>query len=76
MLFHVTATHSDNCPGYHRELLPPMLEAIEGSGGLATELGIKVHFMVNPAPKHMSYILLETEDSLRIPLWANSFPYK
>jgi hypothetical protein len=53
-----------------------MLEAIEGSGGLATELGIKVHFMVSAASKHMSYILLETEDSLRIPLWANSFPYK
>ena len=77
MLFHVTATHSaDNCPGYNRELMPPMLEAIEGSGDLAIELGIKVHFMVSAAPKHVSYILLETEDSSRIPLWANSFPYK
>ena len=77
MLFHVTATHSaDNCPGYNRELMPPMLEAIEGSSDLATELGIKGHFMVSAAPKHVSYILLETDDSSRIPLWANSFPYK
>jgi len=32
--------------------------------------------MVSAAPKHVSYILLETDDSSRIPLWANSFPYK
>jgi hypothetical protein len=56
--------------------MQPMLEAIGGSGDLATELGIKVHFMVSAAPKHVSYILLETEDSSQIPLWANSFPYK
>ena len=77
MLFHVTATHTaNNCPGYNRELMPPMLDAIEASGDLATELGIKVLFMVSAAPKHVSYILLETEDSTRIALWVNSFPYK
>ena len=32
MLFHITATHTeDNCPGYNRELMPPMLDAIEAS---------------------------------------------
>ena len=51
MLFHVTATHSaDNCPGYNRELMPPMLEAFEGSRDLATELGIKVHLWLAPLP--------------------------
>ena len=53
-----------------------MFEAKEGSGDLASELGIKVHFMVSAAPKHASYILLETECSSRIEPWVNSFSYK
>jgi len=67
MLFHITATHTeDNCPGYNRELMPPMLDAIEASGDLAKELGLNILFMVSAAPKHASYILMETEDSSKI----------
>ena len=77
MLFHVTATHTaDNCPGYNPDLMPGTVEAIEGYEALASELGIKVHFLVNGAPEHVTYALLETEDSSRIALWANSFPFK
>ena len=55
MLFHITATHTaDNCPGYNRELMPALIEAIEKSDAVASELGIKVHFMVNAAPEHVS----------------------
>ena len=43
---------------------------------MASELGIKVHFMVNAAPEHVTYALLETEDSSRIALWTTSFPFK
>ena len=69
MLFHITATHTaDNCPGYNRELMPAPVEAIENSDALASELGIKVHFMVNAAPEHVIYALVETEDSSRIAL--------
>ena len=77
MLFHITATHTeDNCPGYNRELMPPMLDAIEASGDLAKELGLNILCMVSAAPKHASYILMETEDSSKIGAWVNSFPYK
>ena len=77
MLFHITATHTaDNCPGYNRELMPALVEAIENSDALASELGIKVHFMVNAAPEHVIYALVETEDSSRIALWTSSFPIK
>ena len=77
MLFHITATHTaDNCPGYNRELMPPLVEAIEKSDTVASELGIKVHFMVNAAPEHVIYALVETEDSSRIALWTSSFPMK
>ena len=77
MLFHITATHTeDNCPGYNPELMPGMVEAIEKSDNVASELGIKVHFMVNAAPEHITYALVETEDSSRIAFWTTSFPMK
>ena len=77
MLFHVTATHvPDDGPGYNREVMPSMVEAIEKSDALASELGIKIHFMVNGAPEHVTYALLETEDSSRIAFWTSSFPFK
>ena len=75
MLFHLTATHTaDNCPGYNRERMPAVIEAIEASEARAKELGVKVHFMVNAAPKHIIYALLEAENVAGIALWANSFP--
>ena len=77
MLFHITATHTaDNCPGYNRELMPGLVEAVEKSEAVASELGIKVLFMVNAAPEHVTYALLETEDSSRIAFWTSSFPFK
>ena len=75
MLFHMTATHTaDNCPGYNHERMPAVIEAIESSDARAKELGIKVHFMVNAAPKHVIYALLEAENVGAIALWGNSFP--
>ncbi len=77
MLFHLTATHTvDNCPAYNRERMPAVVEAIEASEVRAKELGIKVHFMVNAAPKHVVYALLEAENVAAIALWGNSFPIK
>ena len=77
MLFHVTATHTEeNCPGYNPELMPALVEAIENSNSVASELGIKVHFLVNGAPEHVTYGLLETDDSSRLAFWTTSFPFK
>ena len=77
MLFHLTATHStDDCPAYNRERMPAMIEATEGSKARAKELGIKIHFVVNAAPKHVIYALLEAENVAGIALWVNSFPMK
>ena len=53
-----------------------MLEAVEKSDAVASELGIKVHFLVNGAPEHVTYALVETEDSSRIAFWTGSFPIK
>ena len=53
-----------------------MVEAIENSDAVASELGIKVHFLVNGAPEHVTYALVETDDSSRIAFWTTSFPFK
>ena len=77
MLFHLTATHTaDDCPAYNHERMPAVIEAIEGSDARAKELGIKIHFVVNAAPKHVIYALLEAENVGGIALWVNSFPIK
>ena len=77
MLFHITATHTaDDCPGYNPEAMPGTVEAIENSDAVAGELGIKVHFLVNGAPEHATYALVETDDSSRLMLWTSSFPFK
>ena len=42
MLFHVTATHTeDNCPIYHPEKMPEVLASFDRLEGLAEELGVK-----------------------------------
>ncbi len=39
MLFHVTATHTvDDCPGYHHEKMPAILEGAENNYSLANFL--------------------------------------
>jgi len=77
MLFHITATHSpDNCPGYDPKAMAGVVKAIEGSEALAKKLGVTVHFMVNGAPKHVIFALVEAEDSTPIALWTNAFPIR
>ena len=63
MLFHVTATHTEeNCPGYHHEMMPTVLAAAEKQEETAKELGVKVHFFLNGAPEHVFYALIETDN--------------
>ena len=55
MLFHITATHTvDHCPGYHPEMMPGIVEALENLENTARETNVTVHFMVNAAPEHVT----------------------
>ena len=64
MLFHVTATHTvDDCPGYHHEKMPAILEGAEKMDDLAKQFNVKVHFLLNGAPEHVFYALLEAENN-------------
>ena len=63
MLFHVTATHTEeNCPAYNLDRMPELIKAGERSEEMAKQLNIKVHFFVNGAPEHVFYALLEADN--------------
>ncbi len=75
MLFHVTMTHTeDNCPGYHRERMPEVLEAFESGEAIAKELNVKVHSFVWCPPDHVAFVLLEAYNLNAISRYVFSIP--
>lgn len=77
MLFHITATHTpENCPGYHRELMPGIVEALEGIETTANNLGVKIHFLVNGAPEHVSFLLVEADSPSSVAFLTTSIPFQ
>jgi len=63
MLFHVTATHSDdNCPGYNLETIPEVLKGLEGREAIAREQSVKIVGMWSAAPEHTFYMLLDASN--------------
>ena len=77
MLFHVTMTHSeDNCPGYHPEQMPKLLEVGEQMPTIAKDLGVKVHSFVWGAPEHVAFALLEADTVGAITQYVNRIPLR
>ena len=77
MLFHVTASHTpEECPGYNTDRMPEFLGGAAALQDKAKELNIKVHFMVNAAPEHVMYALLEANDPYSVALFLTSVPFK
>ncbi len=64
----------EDCPGYNPELMSKMGEVGPKMEQLAKELGVKVHFVVNAAPAHIAFALLETDDYSNIFKLLNSNP--
>ena len=63
MLFHVTATHTEeNCPGHNLDKMPDLVAASERSEEVAKQFGVKVHSLLNAAPEHVMYAVLETDN--------------
>ena len=75
MLFHVTMTHTeDNCPIYHREKMPGVLEAQENLDALGKELNVKLHYFTWCSPKHVAFVLLEADSLSAISRFVFSIP--
>jgi hypothetical protein len=62
MLFHATMTHTaDNCPNYHSEMMPGVLEAYENLEALGKELNVKLRYFTWCGPDHLAFVLLEAD---------------
>lgn len=77
MLFHVTMTHTpDNCPAYHRETMPDVINGMDKLEAAAKELNVKVHYLLWGAPDHVAYALLEADSIGVIALYVNAIPIR
>lgn len=75
MLFHITMTHTeDNCPAYHHERMPEVLDAFENLETLGKELNVKQHYFVWCTPDHVAYVLLEADSMAAVSRYVFSIP--
>lgn len=78
MLFHVTATHSeDNCPGYNAELIPGVLKGLEARDKIAKSHNVKLVGFWSAAPEHTFYAIVEGDNLSDIDrLFDEATPFK
>lgn len=73
MLVHVTMTHTpDNCPAYHAEMMPAMIDSLEKLEQLGKDLHVKAHALLWGAPDHVAYAVLEADNLGAIARYLNS----
>ena len=77
MLFHVTATHTvDDCPGYNPGMFPELVPALENMRNVAKEHGVTIHWVVNAAPEHVTYMLVEADSPASLAFVTTTVPLK
>lgn len=77
MLFHITMTHTPNeCPGYDPDKMKEMVEAPSKMEALAKQLNIKALFLVNGAPEHVVFALLEADSPAAVLQYVHAIPIK
>jgi hypothetical protein len=73
MLFHVVMTHSaDNCPAFHTERMPAVLDSLEKLEKVGEELRVKAHALLWGAPDHVAFAILEADNLGAIGRYLNS----
>jgi hypothetical protein len=73
MLFHVVMTHSaDNCPAFHTERMPAVLDSMERLEKVGEEVGVKAHALLWGAPDHVAFAVLEADDLVALGRYLNS----
>ena len=67
MLFLVQMRHDGaHCPGYHSELLPKWVEALERRDEVAAQLGVKLHGMYSAMPEHLEIAIVEADAATQV----------
>ena len=77
MLFHIAMTHTvDECPGYNHDKMPELLAAGAKMEELGKKLNVKVHFLVNGMPEHVSYALVEADSPTSVAFFLADIPLR
>ena len=78
MLFHVTMTHTpEDCPLYaSAEEGAEFRAALADLSGVLTKHEIDLRFLVNGAPEHVFYALLEAENVDSVVGFMGAFPLR
>ncbi len=78
MLFHVTATHSeDNCPGYNLELIPTVVKGLKAREEIARKHGVKLLGGWSAAPDHTFFFIVDANSSHDIDMFVTeATPFK
>jgi hypothetical protein len=73
MLFHVVMTHTaDNCPAYHTEKMPAVIDSLDKLAKIGEELGVKAQTLLWGAPDHVAFAVLEADDLGAVGRYLNS----
>ena len=66
-LFHITLVHDGaHCPGYHPEMQPALLQALEKREEIAGRYGVKIRTMLNAAPDHVIFVIAEADSPMQL----------
>lgn len=78
MLFHITATHTeDNCPGYNVEQIPGVLKGIESRNKIAKRNKVNILGFWSGAPEHSFYMVLDANSPRDIDMFLmEATPFK
>ncbi len=76
-LFHVTVWHdAAHCPGFHRELMGPVIEALESREEIASRYGVTLVGFYSGAPEHRDFLIVEAETPMSVATFTTEMlPY-
>ena len=73
----MTATHTpDECPGYNHDKMQALIAGVADAKTVAQDLNIKVHFSVNGAPEHVTFLLLEADSAVAVARFVTAIPMR
>ena len=72
MLFYVRCHHTaDNCPGFHPEIIGPMMERLARRDDIAKECGVRLHGYWSALPEHSEMMIAEADTAAAVAMFLS-----
>jgi hypothetical protein len=66
---------TDDCPAYHTEKMPEVMEGFKNLEAKGKELNVKQHYFVWCPPNHTAFLLLEADSLNDVSRYIFSIPF-